>query len=116
MTRQPLLLDPPVGERDDAYFGEFLEDHGQGDPLQGMNHAMLKSRIADVLEALDCTLWRCRYETESFTCALACIARSSRDACTKSGNVHGSATQRIGWSRAITVTRARGLRVGGVCA
>jgi RNA polymerase primary sigma factor len=27
MTRQPLSLDQPVGDHDDSYFGEFLEDH-----------------------------------------------------------------------------------------
>jgi RNA polymerase primary sigma factor len=53
MTRQPLSLDQPVGEHDDSYFGEFLEDHREGDPLLEMNQAMLKLRIADVLESLD---------------------------------------------------------------
>ena len=53
MTRQPLSLDQPVAERDDTYFGEFLEDHREGDPLLEMNRALLKTRIADVLAALD---------------------------------------------------------------
>ena len=53
MTRQPLSLDQPVGEHDDTYFGEFLEDHREDDPLLEMNHDMLKSRIADVLQSLD---------------------------------------------------------------
>ena len=53
MTRQPLSLDQPVGDHDDTFFGEFLEDYREDDPLYGMNQEMLKRRIADVLEALD---------------------------------------------------------------
>ncbi len=53
MTRQPLSLDQPVGEHDDTYFGEFLQDYRENDPLQEMNHDLLKSRIAEVLQSLD---------------------------------------------------------------
>jgi len=53
MTRQPLSLDQPVGDHDDSYFGEFLEDYREDDPLQDMNRDLLKSRIADVLGALN---------------------------------------------------------------
>ncbi len=53
MARQPLSLDQPVGEHDDTYFGEFLEDYREEDPLYEMNQDMLKARIAEVLEALD---------------------------------------------------------------
>ena len=53
MSRQPLSLDQPVGEHDDTYFGEFLQDYREDDPLLEMNHEMLKSRIADVLQSLD---------------------------------------------------------------
>ncbi len=53
MTRHPLSLDQPVGEHEDTYFGEFLEDYREDDPLYDMNYEMLKERIADVLEALD---------------------------------------------------------------
>ena len=53
MTRQPLSLDQPVGEHDDTYFGEFLEDYREDDPLLEMNQDMLKSKIATVLQSLD---------------------------------------------------------------
>jgi RNA polymerase primary sigma factor len=53
MSRQPLSLDQPVGEHDDTYFGEFLQDHREDDPLHGMNCESLKARIAEVLDALD---------------------------------------------------------------
>ena len=49
MSRQPLSLDQPVGDHDDSYFGEFLEDYREDDPLYDMNHDLLKDRIADVL-------------------------------------------------------------------
>ncbi|MGD0519419.1 MAG: sigma-70 family RNA polymerase sigma factor, partial [Thermoguttaceae bacterium] len=53
MARQPLSLDQPVGEHDDTYFGEFLQDHREDDPLHGINQESLKNRIAEVLDALD---------------------------------------------------------------
>jgi RNA polymerase primary sigma factor len=53
MSRQPLSLDQPVGEHDDTYFGEFLQDYREDDPLSEMNQEMLKSRIDDVLQGLE---------------------------------------------------------------
>ena len=53
MSRQPLSLDQPVGDHDDSYFGEFLEDYREDDPLYEMNQDSLKDRIADVLGALN---------------------------------------------------------------
>jgi len=53
MSRQPLSLDQPVGDHDDTYFGEFLEDYREEDPLYEMNQQLLKSRIADVLGTLE---------------------------------------------------------------
>jgi RNA polymerase primary sigma factor len=52
MTRQPLSLDQPVGDHDDSYFGEFLEDYRDDDPLYETNQAALKDRIGQVLETL----------------------------------------------------------------
>ncbi|MCC6126615.1 MAG: sigma-70 family RNA polymerase sigma factor [Pirellulales bacterium] len=53
MAHQPLSLDQPVGDHDDSYFGEFLEDHREHDPLLEMNQESLRGRIAEVLGALD---------------------------------------------------------------
>ncbi len=53
MSRQPLSLDQPVGDHDDSYFGEFLQDYREDDPLQDINRDSLKSRIAAVLGALN---------------------------------------------------------------
>ena len=53
MTRQPLSLDQPVGDHDDSFFGEFVEDHRDEDPLADMTQELLKKRIAAVLEGLN---------------------------------------------------------------
>ena len=53
MSRQPLSLDQPVGDHDDSYFGEFLEDHRDDDPLYGFNQELLKDRLADVMQSLN---------------------------------------------------------------
>ena len=53
MARQPLSLDQPVGDHDDSYFGEFLEDHREDDPLYDFNQQLLKNRLADVMQTLN---------------------------------------------------------------
>ncbi len=53
MARTPLSLDQPVGDHDDSYFGEFLEDHRDDDPLYETHQAALKSRIEDAMEHLN---------------------------------------------------------------
>jgi RNA polymerase primary sigma factor len=53
MSHQPLSLDQPVGDHDDSFFGEFLEDHREVDPLMELNQESLRGRIAEVLSALD---------------------------------------------------------------
>jgi RNA polymerase primary sigma factor len=53
MAHQPLSLDQPVGDHEDSFFGEFLEDHREVDPLLELNQESLRNRIAEVLSALD---------------------------------------------------------------
>jgi RNA polymerase primary sigma factor len=53
MARQPLSLDQPVGEHDDSYFGEFLQDHREDDPLYDTHQQALKSRIEEAMETLN---------------------------------------------------------------
>lgn len=53
MTRQPLSLDQSVCDHDDTYFGEFLQDHREEDPLSEMAQSLLRSRIAEVLGSLE---------------------------------------------------------------
>ncbi len=52
-SRKPLSLDQPVGDHDDSYLGEFLEDYREENPLYKMYQNLLKSRIADMLAALN---------------------------------------------------------------
>jgi RNA polymerase primary sigma factor len=53
MARQPLSLDQPVGDHDDSYFGEFVEDHRDEDPLYETNQQSLKQRIEDAMRGLN---------------------------------------------------------------
>ena len=52
MTRQPLSLDQPVGDHEDNYFGEFLEEQCIEDPLYDTNLEALKQRLKEVMEDL----------------------------------------------------------------
>ncbi|MEO1496159.1 MAG: sigma-70 family RNA polymerase sigma factor [Planctomycetota bacterium] len=52
MTRQPLSLDQPVGDHEDNYFGEFLEEQREEDPLYDANLEMLKERLNEVMGEL----------------------------------------------------------------
>jgi RNA polymerase primary sigma factor len=53
MARQPLSLDQPVGDHDDSFFGEFLEDHREIDPLHDTNREALKRRIEEAMQTLN---------------------------------------------------------------
>jgi RNA polymerase primary sigma factor len=53
MTRQPLSLDQPVGDADDSFFGEFVEDHREVDALHDLSQDMLKRRVNEVLSNLN---------------------------------------------------------------
>ncbi|MEX2309955.1 MAG: sigma-70 family RNA polymerase sigma factor [Pirellulales bacterium] len=52
MCRQPLSLDQPVGDHEDNFFGEFLEEAREDDPLYETNLEMLKARLEDVMNDL----------------------------------------------------------------
>src|SRR5690606_10297075 len=53
MARQPLSLDQPVGDHDDSYFGEFLADHRDIDPLYDTNQMALKLHIEEAMRGLN---------------------------------------------------------------
>jgi RNA polymerase primary sigma factor len=53
MARQPLSLDQPVGDHDDSYFGEFVQDYREDDPLYDTNQESLKNRIEDAMKGLN---------------------------------------------------------------
>ena len=52
MCRQPLSLDQPVGDHEDNFFGEFLQEERDDDPLRDTNAEMLKQRLNDVMHDL----------------------------------------------------------------
>jgi len=54
MTRQPLSLDQPVGDHEDNYFGEFLEENCDYDPLYEANLETLRERLEMVMNDLSC--------------------------------------------------------------
>ncbi len=53
MARQPLSLDQPVGDHEDSFFGEFLEDYRDDDPLYETNQETLKQQIHDAMQTLN---------------------------------------------------------------
>jgi len=52
ISKHPISLDRPIGDSDDSYFGDFIEDESAESPLQAAGHEMLKERIDDVLSTL----------------------------------------------------------------
>jgi len=52
ISKHPISLDRPIGESDDSYFGDFIEDESAESPVQAAGHEMLKERIEEVLSTL----------------------------------------------------------------
>jgi len=52
MAQQPISLQSPVGDGDDANFGDFIEDKGAENPSEMTAYSMLKDRLRDVLHTL----------------------------------------------------------------
>ena len=50
--RHPISLDRPVGESEDSYFGDFIEDERQDAPDNSASAEMLKKAMDDVLKTL----------------------------------------------------------------
>ena len=50
--RQPISLDRPVGESEDSYFGDFIEDNSTDSPVNAATSEMLKDKIDGVLKTL----------------------------------------------------------------
>ncbi len=53
MAQQPISMQSPVGEGDDANFGDFIEDKGAENPSEMTAFSMLKDRLKDVLNTLN---------------------------------------------------------------
>jgi RNA polymerase primary sigma factor len=52
MAQQPISLQSPVGDGEDAHFGDFIEDKSAENPSEMTAYSMLKERLKDVLNTL----------------------------------------------------------------
>jgi RNA polymerase primary sigma factor len=52
ISKHPISLDRPVGESEDSYFGEFIEDDSIESPVNAATQEMLKDKIDQVLKTL----------------------------------------------------------------
>jgi len=52
ISRHPVSLDRPVGEGEDSYFGDFVEDTSSDSPVNSATQEMLKDKIDYVLKTL----------------------------------------------------------------
>ena len=52
ISRHPISLDRPVGESEDSYFGDFIEDNTHDSPIATAAQEMLKDKIDSVLKTL----------------------------------------------------------------
>jgi len=52
ISRYPISLDRPIGDSEDSYFGDFIEDERSENPVSAATHEMLKQKIHQVLETL----------------------------------------------------------------
>jgi RNA polymerase primary sigma factor len=53
MSQQPVSLQSPVGDGDEASFGDFIEDKAAESPLDLTSFSLLKDRLGDVLCSLN---------------------------------------------------------------
>jgi RNA polymerase primary sigma factor len=52
ISKHPFSLDRPIGESEDSYFGDFIEDESVESPVQSATQEMLRERIDEVLKTL----------------------------------------------------------------
>ena len=52
ISRHPISLDRPVGESEDSYFGDFIEDDTAESPVSTASQTMLQDKIEAVLNTL----------------------------------------------------------------
>jgi RNA polymerase primary sigma factor len=82
MGRQPMSLDRPVGESEDASFSEFVEDVGVASPTTSTTHGLLRDKIESLLKTLtyrEREIIRLRYGlTDGYTYTLEEVGRIFR--------------------------------------
>ncbi len=52
ISKHPISLDRPIGDSEDSYFGDFIEDESVESPVHSASREMLKDRIENVLSTL----------------------------------------------------------------
>ncbi|MBZ0152823.1 MAG: RNA polymerase sigma factor RpoD, partial [Planctomycetes bacterium] len=52
ISKHPISLDRPIGDSEDSYFGDFIEDESVESPVHSASREMLKERIESVLSTL----------------------------------------------------------------
>jgi len=52
ISKHPISLDRPIGESEDSYFGDFIEDDNVDSPVASATQEMLKERIDMILKTL----------------------------------------------------------------
>ena len=52
ISKHPISLDRPIGESEDSYFGDFIEDETAENPVTSATHHMLRDKINTVLNSL----------------------------------------------------------------
>ena len=52
ISKHPISLDRPIGESEDSYFGDFIEDNEIASPVASATQEMLRDRIDVVLKTL----------------------------------------------------------------
>jgi len=53
IAKHPISLDRPIGDSEDSYFGDFIEDKRAESPVHSATHRMLKDKIEEVLQTLN---------------------------------------------------------------
>ncbi len=52
ISKHPISLDRPIGNGEDSYFGDFIEDENAESPVNAATYEMLKEKIESVLHTL----------------------------------------------------------------
>ena len=82
MGRQPMSLDRPIGESDDASFSELVEDLGSSSPTESTTHGLLRDKLDSLLKTLtyrEREIIRLRYGlTDGYTYTLEEVGRIFR--------------------------------------
>ena len=52
ISKHPISLDRPIGDSEDSYFGDFIEDNEIDSPVASATQEMLKERLEEILQTL----------------------------------------------------------------